>query len=101
VLYSFARLASSARVMGPSAASVAQAWQAALQFLQGSAVLVEPGPRHAAVATQLSQVPGLGTNDVPDIHLAALAVENGLTLCSHDSGFARFPGLVWEDPLAA
>lgn len=100
VLYAFARLASSPRVMGSSAASVSQAWDTALQFLQGSAVLVEPGPRHGAVATRLSRVPGIGSNDVPDIRLAALAIENGLTLCSHDSGFARFPGLAWEDPLA-
>jgi hypothetical protein len=36
-----------------------------------------------------------------DIHLAALAIEHGLTLCSADRGFARFPGLRWENPLAA
>ena len=38
---------------------------------------------------------------VPDAHLAALAVEHGLTLCSTDGDFARFPGLRWENPLAA
>jgi predicted nucleic acid-binding protein len=36
---------------------------------------------------------------VQDAHLAALAMENGLTLCSADSDFARFPGLRWENPL--
>lgn len=28
-------------------------------------------------------------DDVPDAHLAALAIEHGLTLCSADRGFAR------------
>jgi len=36
---------------------------------------------------------------VPDAHLAALALEHGLTLCSSDGDFARFPGLRWENPL--
>jgi hypothetical protein len=38
---------------------------------------------------------------VPDAHLAALAIEHGLTLHSTDGDFARFPGLKWENPLAA
>jgi predicted nucleic acid-binding protein len=36
---------------------------------------------------------------VPDAHLAALAIEHGLTLCSTDGDFARFPKLRWENPL--
>jgi predicted nucleic acid-binding protein len=38
---------------------------------------------------------------VPDAHLAALALEHGLTLCSTDGDFARFPGLDWQNRLAA
>ena len=38
---------------------------------------------------------------VPDAHLAALAIEHGLTLCSTDGDFAKFPGLAWQNPLAA
>jgi predicted nucleic acid-binding protein len=37
---------------------------------------------------------------LPDAHLAALAIEHGLTLCSTDGDFARFTGLDWENPLA-
>jgi predicted nucleic acid-binding protein len=40
-------------------------------------------------------------NLVPDAHLAALAIEHGLTLCSTDGDFARFPDLAWLDPLSA
>jgi predicted nucleic acid-binding protein len=39
-------------------------------------------------------------NLVPDAHLAALALEHGLTLCSSDGDFARFKGLRWENPLS-
>lgn len=37
---------------------------------------------------------------VSDAHVAALAIEHGLTLCSTDGDFARFSGLRWENPLA-
>jgi len=36
-----------------------------------------------------------------DVHLAALAIEHGLALCSADTGFARYPNLRWVNPLAA
>lgn len=36
---------------------------------------------------------------VPDAHLAALALEHGLVLCSSDGDFARFAGLRWQNPL--
>jgi predicted nucleic acid-binding protein len=36
---------------------------------------------------------------IPDAHLAALAMEYGLVLCSSDADFDRFPGLVWRNPL--
>ncbi|MGF1662266.1 MAG: TA system VapC family ribonuclease toxin [Kineosporiaceae bacterium] len=99
VLYTFTRLASSRRVMGDAVVPVSEAWAVAQRFLQGSARIVDAGPRHSAIASQLSTVAGLTSNDVPDMQLAALAVEHGLTLCSHDRGFARFPGLSWQDPL--
>ncbi len=35
-----------------------------------------------------------------DAHLAALAIEHGLTVCSTDSDFARFLEVRWENPLA-
>ncbi len=38
---------------------------------------------------------------INDAHLAALAIEHGLTVCSADRDFARFPGLRWENPLAS
>jgi toxin-antitoxin system PIN domain toxin len=56
--------------------------------------------RHAEVIDGFLSLPGINANLVPDAHLAALAVEHGLTLCSADGDFARFPGLRWSNPLA-
>ena len=39
-------------------------------------------------------------NLVPDAHLAALALEHGLVVCSTDGDFARFRDVRWENPLA-
>ncbi len=55
--------------------------------------------RHREVLSALLREPGVSGNLVPDVDLAALAIEHGLTLCSTDGDFARFPGLRWEDPL--
>ena len=57
--------------------------------------------RHAEVLGQLVALPGIRGNLVHDADLAALAIEHGLILCSTDGDFARFPGLRWQNPLAA
>jgi predicted nucleic acid-binding protein len=51
------------------------------------------------VLGELLSLPGMGGNLVTDAHLAALAIEHGLTLCSNDGDFARFPKLRWVNPL--
>lgn len=48
----------------------------------------------------LSKVQATG-NLAPDAHLAAIAIEHGLTVCTADSDFARFPGLSWSNPLTS
>lgn len=58
-----------------------------------------PAERHGELLGRLLALPGVHGNLVPDAHLAALAIEHGLTLCSTDGDFARFPGLRWQNPL--
>lgn len=71
-------------------------------FLEQPAVrVVAPGTGHAAIAAELAETPGLGSDDVPDIEIAALAIEHALVLASHDHGFRRFSRLRFVDPLAA
>jgi predicted nucleic acid-binding protein len=59
----------------------------------------QPTERHSEVFGRLLALPGIRGNLVHDAHLAALAIEHGLTLCSTDGDFARFPGLRWLNPL--
>lgn len=62
------------------------------------AVRVRAGERHWELFTGLCQTVGARGNVVPDAFLAALAIEHGATLVTHDRGFARFPGLRWQLP---
>lgn len=88
--------------MGEHAVDLPTAWSTAAVFLdQDNARLVQAGRAHAAIATELMATPGLTSNDVPDVQLAALAIEHGLTLCTRDRGFARFDRLAWHDPVTA
>jgi toxin-antitoxin system PIN domain toxin len=82
--------------------SMSEAWSQVSGWLAAEPVWT-PGPteRHAAVLADLFALPGLHGSLVPDAHLAALAIEHGLTLCSTDGDFARFPGLNWRNPLAS
>ncbi len=99
-IYGFVRLVSSRRVMGSAAVKLDRSWRVAGSFVdQENARLIEAGPGHAGIAGELIATPGLTSNDVPDVQAAALAIEHGLTLCSHDRGFARFERLSWLDPL--
>ena len=78
------------------------AWSAAERWLARDNVWVPlPGSSHAELIGTLLDDVRIPTRMVPDAHLAALAIEQGLTLCSTDGDFARFRGLRWENPLAA
>jgi toxin-antitoxin system PIN domain toxin len=59
-----------------------------------------PTDRHAAALSELVVRYQLRGNLVPDAHLAALAIEHGLTVCSADTDFARFQEVRWVNPLA-
>jgi toxin-antitoxin system PIN domain toxin len=78
------------------------AWQQVRKWLSAeTAWTPEPTERHTVVLGKLLSVPGAYGNIVPDAHLAARAIEHGLTLCSTDGDFARFPGLSWRNPLVS
>jgi uncharacterized protein len=100
VVYGFVRLATSQRVFGAHALRLAAAWDTAAAFLAQPRVrVVTQGERHGSIAAELLATPGLRSEDVPDVELAALAIEHGLVLASHDSGFRRFAALRFVDPL--
>ena len=96
----YLRLATNGRLFSPQIA-MATAWQRVSAWLACDAAWIpQPTERHAEVLGTLLARPGVYGNLVPDAHLAALAIEHGLTLCSTDGDFARFPGLRWENPLS-
>jgi uncharacterized protein len=99
-LLGFLRLSTNPRIM-PRPLSIAAAWQQATAWLACEPVWIpQPTERHSDVFGELLALPGVHGNLVTDAHLAALAIEHGLTLCSTDGDFARFPGLSWRNPLA-
>ena len=76
------------------------AWQqVGTWFSSETAWVPQPTERHAELLGEFLAAPGVHGNLVPDAHLAALAVEHGLTLCSTDGDFARFERLRWVNPI--
>ena len=63
------------------------------------AVRVTPGLRHWRIFEDLLMAARVRGADVTDAYLAALAMEHGREFWSADTGFARFPGLRWHNPL--
>jgi toxin-antitoxin system PIN domain toxin len=79
---------------------IGDAWQQVRTWLTSeTAWIPHPTERHADLLGEFLALPGVHGNLVPDAHLAALAVEHGLTLCSTDGDFARFQGLRWLNPI--
>jgi uncharacterized protein len=81
--------------------SVNVAWRHVEEWLDCECVWIPvPGPAHRSILAGLLGDLGGGPKLLPDAHLAALAIEHGLALCSNDGDFARFRGLRWINPLA-
>ena len=99
-LLGFVRVASNTRAY-THAASVEEAWRQVRGWLSAINVWIpQPTERHAEIIEEIFVSVRIGTQDVMDAHLAALAIEHGLILCSADRDFARYPALRWFNPLA-
>lgn len=97
-LLAFVRLVSNPRIF-ERPEPVLSAWNQVKQWLSLEPVWIpQPTGHHQEILGRLIeqvQRPDI----IPDAHLAALAMEHGLTLCSADGDFARFPDLKWVNPL--
>jgi uncharacterized protein len=58
------------------------------------------GPGHQRILTELMVRYQLRGGIISDAHLAALAIEHGLEVCSNDADFARFGEVRWINPVA-
>jgi len=100
-MLAFVRIVSNPAILRQSV-TTAEAWRQVREWLACEAVWIPlPGARHADLLGTFLELPLITSRLVPDAHLAALAIEHGLTLCSSDGDFAKFPGVKWENPLAA
>ena len=79
----------------------AEAWAFVEDWLAAPTVWTpSPTDRHAEVLGGLITRYRLSGKLIPDAHLAAIALEHGLEVCSADTDFARFTELRWHNPIA-
>jgi len=99
-LLGFLRLATNPKIFPGGAISVADAWCQAQRWMDAPAAWTPvPGPRHRLLLAELIEVSRPTPKRVSDLHLAALALENGLAVVSVDAGFVQLPGVRWVNPL--
>jgi toxin-antitoxin system PIN domain toxin len=98
-IYGFLRLATHPRLFDPpmsvqDAVSRVRSWLALphIHFLA-------PGPRHLEISFQLLLGLGSASSLTTATELAAYAMENQAELHSNDTGFGRFSGLRWRNPI--
>jgi toxin-antitoxin system PIN domain toxin len=99
-LTAFARIATHPRVM-TKPLSAAAAWAVVREWLDAPMVWnPTTTERHADVLGGLIERHRVTGNLVYDAHLAAIAIQHGLEVCSADTDFARFTEVTWRNPLA-
>jgi toxin-antitoxin system PIN domain toxin len=99
-LLAFLRLSTNSRLF-PRALSIGVAWAQVQEWLALPSTWVPVATEaHEEILGALLAPGGITPKLVMDAHLAALALEHGLVLCSADGDFGRFTGLRWENPIA-
>ncbi len=99
VILAVVRLSTNVRLF-PEAITVDEALAVVQGWLEHPMVLlVQPGPDHWLILSELLKQAGEAGNLTPDAHLAALAIEHNAEVHSCDSDFHRFPGLRFHNPL--
>ena len=99
-LGAFVRIATHARA-SDNPLSPEDAWEFVEAWLEVPTVWVPtPTEAHADVFGGLVRKYRLTGNLIPDAHLAAIAIEHGLEVCSADTDFARFTEIRWQNPIA-
>lgn len=99
-LVAFARISTHPRAYAQPL-SPGEAWGQIEAWLAAQpAWIPSPTHRHANVLADLARRYDVRGDLTSDAHLAALAIEHGLTVCSADTDFVRFAELRWENPVA-
>jgi toxin-antitoxin system PIN domain toxin len=99
-VWAFLRIATNPRVFERPLSAEEAEHHVSSWLSQPSAGILEPGERHWEILQQLTREGQASGPLVMDAALAAIAIEHGATLCTTDRDFARFPGLIWKNPVA-
>ena len=98
-ILAFVRIATDRRVTEP-AKTTSEAREIVGAWLERDNVsLLQPGPRHWELFFSLLAESKSSGPRTTDAHIAALAIEHGATLYTHDTDFRRFPKLDVHFPL--
>lgn len=96
----FIRQMSNPRVANPPRMPAEAAGVVAQWFSNDHIIALDPGPRYLGILEQILDATGATTRLVSDATIAALAMENGAVVHTHNArDFQRFPGLLWQNPL--
>jgi toxin-antitoxin system PIN domain toxin len=100
-LLAFLRIGTDSRIF-TRPLTIAEAEAAVASWLALPAVaILDPGERHWTILSGLLRAAQARAALVMDAHLAALAIEHGVTLCTSDSDFSRFPAVRLLNPLTS
>ncbi|MGB7084352.1 MAG: type II toxin-antitoxin system VapC family toxin [Phormidesmis sp.] len=100
-LLAFLRIVTNPRIY-KSPLSIDVAWTQVDEWLALPNIWIpQPTDQHQILLSQLLKDTQATANLVPDAHLAVLAMEHGLEICTTDTDFARFPGCKWRNPIKA
>jgi uncharacterized protein len=98
-LLAFLRIGTNPRVY-ESPLSINTAWAQIEAWLTlHNTWIPQPTDQHQCVLSRLLSETQATANLIPDVHLAALAIEHDLEVCTTDADFARFSGCKWRNPL--
>ncbi len=98
VLLGFLRIMTSGKIF-PRPLKEDEAVEIIDRWLQHPLVRVpDSKPDHWNLVRELTLESGTAGNLTSDIHLAAIAIQNGAKLYTLDADFSRFRGLRWEKP---
>jgi toxin-antitoxin system PIN domain toxin len=100
-LLSFLRISTHPRVM-TNHLTTAHAWDFIDEWLaQPIAWIPAETPHHVSILKNLTTSHHLSGNQIPDAHLAALAIGHGVPVVSCDNDFGRFTEVNWINPITA
>jgi hypothetical protein len=98
-ILAFLRVTTNPRIFS-APVTLSRAWEQISEWLAVDGVWIpQPTPRHTTLLGSVLAETGGKSDLVPDAHLAALAIEHGLVLCTTDGDFARFSRLRLWNPL--